>query len=124
MIQFKKRKYTKGNNDSYYCWVLVNGIKVGNALVIRDALFNFNILAEYRNRGYASTFMAKIIEDNSKLKRLHAKSCDLKNGLSTNKLVKFYRKYGFKIKNTTHPYGILMTRKVINYRRTIVNDGI
>ncbi len=56
-----------------------------------------------------------IIENNGNLKRLHAKSCNLKDGLSTKELVKFYRKYGFNIVNTTHPYGILMTRKVINH---------
>jgi len=111
MIQFRRRRYEK-NSDSYYCWLLVNGNKVGNATVIHDSLFNFNILLKYRNRGYASIFMAKIIEDNSKLKRLHVNSCDLKNGLSTKELVKFYRKFGFKIVNTTHPYGILMSRKV------------
>ena len=115
MMQFKRRRYTKGDDISYYCWLLIDGIKVGNATVIHDSLFNFKILPKYRNRGYASAFMAKIIEDNGKLKRLHANSCDLKHGLSTDELVKFYRKYGFKIKNTTHPYGILMTRKVINH---------
>ncbi|KKM02274.1 hypothetical protein LCGC14_1786040 [marine sediment metagenome] len=115
MIQFKRRRYTKDNDVSYYCWLLVNGIKVGNAAIIHDTLFNFNISTKYRNRGYASTFMAKIIEDNGNLKRLHVKSCDLKNGLLTDELVKFYKKYGFKIKNTTHPYGILMLRKVTNH---------
>ncbi len=115
MIQFKKRRYTKDNDVSYYCWLLVNGIKVGNAAIIHDTLFNFKILPEYRNRGYASTFMEKIIEHNRKLKRLHVNSNDLENGLSTKQLVKFYKKYGFTIKNTTHPYGILMTRKVVNH---------
>jgi len=114
MMQFRRRRFEK-SKVAYYCWVLVNGTKVGNALVIRDTLFNFNILPAYRNRGYASAFMEKIIEHNGKLKRLHANSCDLKNGLQTDELVKFYKKYGFKVKNTTHPYGILMTRKVINH---------
>ena len=113
MIQFKRREYTKGS-ISYYCWLLVNGIKVGNAVVIHDSLFNFKILAPYRHQGYASIFMTKIIEDNGNLKRLHAKSCDLKNGLSTDELVTFYRKYGFRIVNTTHTYGILMRRIACN----------
>ena len=87
--------------------------KVGNALVIHNTLFNFNILPGYRNRGFATAFMEKIIEHNGKLIRLHAKPDDLENGISTKLLVKFYRKFGFKIKNTAHPYGILMLRKVI-----------
>ena len=114
MIQFRTRRFEK-SEVSYYCWVSVNGTKVGNALVIRNTLFNFKILPAYRNRGYATAFMEKIIEHNRKLKRLHANSDDLNSGISTKQLVKFYRKFGFKIKNTTHPYGILMTRKVINH---------
>ena len=117
MIQFRTRRFEK-SKVSYYCWVLVNGTKVGNALVLRVGgqrnLYNFNILPEYRNRGYATAFMEKIIEHNGKLNTLYAKSCDLENGLSTKQLVKFYRKFGFKIVNTTHPYGILMSRTVIN----------
>lgn len=117
-MQFRTRRFYD-SKKSYYCWVLINGIKVGNALVLRTArqraLFNFNILPEYRNRGYASAFMEKIIEHNGKLNTLHAKSCDLENGLSTKQLVKFYKKFGFKIKYPDHPFGIMMTRTVINY---------
>ncbi len=101
------------HKHSYYCWVLVNSTKVGNALVIRNTLFNFNILPGYRNRGFATAFMEKIIEHNGKLMRLHAKPDEVENGISTKQLVNFYRKFGFKIENTTHPYGILMLRKVI-----------
>lgn len=116
MIQFRTRRFYDSKH-SYYCWALVNGTKVGNALVLRigsqRALFNFNILPEYRNRGYSTAFMEKIIEHNRKLNTLYAKSCDLENGLSTKQLVKFYKKFGFKVKYPKHPFGIMMTRKGI-----------
>lgn len=112
-MQYRTRKFDK-SKVSYYCWVLVNGIKVGNALILRVGgqrnLYNFNILPAYRNRGYATEFMEKIIEHNGKLNTLYAKSCDLENGLSTKQLVKFYKKFGFKIKYPKHPFGIMMTR--------------
>lgn len=118
MMQFRTRRFYD-SKKSYYCWVLVNGIKVGNALVLRigsqRALFNFNILPAYRNRGYATEFMEKIIEHNGKLNTLHAESRDLENGLSTKQLVKFYKKFGFKVKYPDHPFGIMMTRKVIKH---------
>lgn len=118
MMQFRTRKFDN-SKKSYYCWVLVNGTKVGNALILRVGgqrnLYNFNILPAYRNRGYATAFMEKIIEHNGKLNTLYAKSCDLENGLSTKQLVKFYKKFGFKIKYPKHPFGIMMTRKAINH---------
>ena len=111
-MQFRTRIFEK-SKGSYYCWVLVNATKVGNALIIHDTLFNFKILLAYRNRVYATAFMEKIIEHNGKLKRLHVNSNDLENGLSTKQLIKCYRKYGFKIKNRTQPYLILMIRKAV-----------
>ena len=108
-MQFRTRIFEK-SKGSYYCWVLVNATKVGNALIIHDTLFNFKILLAYRNRVYATAFMEKIIEHNGKLNTLHAKSCDLENGLSTKQLVKFYKKFGFKVKYPKHPFGIMMTR--------------
>ena len=112
MMQFRTRRFYD-SKTAYYCWVLVDSTKVGNALIIHNTLFNFNILPEYRNRGYATAFMEKIIEHNGKLKRLYANSDDLENGLSTKRLVKFYKKFGFKIKYPKHPFGIMMTRKGI-----------
>ena len=109
MMQFRTRRFYD-SKTAYYCWVLVDSTKVGNALIIHNTLFNFNILPEYRNRGYSTAFMEKIIEHNRKLNTLYAKSCDLENGLSTKQLVKFYKKFGFKVKYPKHPYGISMTR--------------
>lgn len=110
-MKLKKRRYSRSGTGCYY-WFLVDGKKVGNAMVTLNSLFNFNILPKYRNRGYATKFMSAIVDDCSTLKRLHAKSCDTKNGLSTDELVDFYRKFGFTVFNTTHPYGILMTKTV------------
>ena len=107
-MELRKRRYSHGHG--FYYWYLVDGKKVGNAVVVRRSLANFNIMPKYRRRGYATRFLTAIMENSPDLKRLHAKSCDLKNGLSTSELITFYSKFGFTIFNTTHPYGVLMTR--------------
>jgi GNAT superfamily N-acetyltransferase len=100
-LQLRKRRIREEGKTFVYFFFFVDGKEVGNCHVDGDEiLWSFRIYSRFRKKGYGELFLQRLMQDKDAPTMLyvgpfrHLKSEKI---LSSQRLIKFYQKAGFKL---------------------------